>query len=153
METTELIAMIREGVRGCDPGDTMMFPETGKIICVAELLEVADRLEKLAKHIRIARAQRNHAWDMESRARGNDCGAFQVNGFAPGDQDEVLWVCCVGGPPVGIVKHYDDHEKRWKFYIGSGKGEDLDEDMEMILARGQKFYSLDFIQRFAEVSE
>lgn len=47
METTELIAMIREGAKGCDPGDTMVFPETGKIICVADLLEVADRLECL----------------------------------------------------------------------------------------------------------
>lgn len=47
METTELIAMIREGARGADPSDTIIFPETGKIICVAELLEVADRLEYL----------------------------------------------------------------------------------------------------------
>lgn len=47
METSELIAMIREGAKGCDPGDTMIFPETGKIICVADLLEVADRLEYL----------------------------------------------------------------------------------------------------------
>lgn len=75
MKTTELVAMIREGVRGCEPGDTLIFPETGKIICVAELLEVADRLESLSAEcedwrcvaenmcakLKVARAERNAA--------------------------------------------------------------------------------------------
>lgn len=68
METTELIAMIREGVRGADPGDTMIFPETGKIICVAELLEVADRLESVNKRWKRTVVERDQARQMRERA-------------------------------------------------------------------------------------
>ena len=68
METSELIAMIREGAKGCDPGDTMIFPETGKIISVAELLEVADRLKSLDKRWKIARLERDQARQMRERA-------------------------------------------------------------------------------------
>ena len=68
METSELIAMIREGVKGCDPGDTMIFPETGKIICVADLLEVANRLESLDKRWKITRVERDQARQMRERA-------------------------------------------------------------------------------------
>lgn len=68
METSELIAMIREGAKGCDPGDTMVFPETGKIISVAELLEVANRLGSLNQGLIVTRLQRDQARQMRERA-------------------------------------------------------------------------------------
>lgn len=68
METAEMIKMIREGVRGCDPGDTMISPGTGKIICVAELLEVADRLERLDRRWKRTRAERDGERKMRERA-------------------------------------------------------------------------------------
>lgn len=63
---------------------------------------------------------------------------------------EVLWICTTREHPVGIVKVYDKREERWKYYIGTGNGRDLDEDVQLIIARGQKYYSLDFIAAFEE---
>lgn len=68
----------------------------------------------------------------------------------PNSQTEVLWLCCTDDRPVGLVKKYDDTEGRWKYYIGTGRGRDLDEDVQMILDFGQKFYSLKFIADFMD---
>lgn len=62
---------------------------------------------------------------------------------------EVLWLCTTGEHPVGIVKKFDELEGRWKYYIGTGNGRDLDADVAMIIAWGQKYYSLDFLLAFA----
>lgn len=62
----------------------------------------------------------------------------------------VMWLCCTGQHPVGLVKRYDDIEGRWKYYIGTGNGVDQDEDIQLILDWGQKFYDLQFIADFAE---
>lgn len=66
---------------------------------------------------------------------------------------EVLWIHTCGEYPVGIVKAWDPIEERWKFYIGTGMGFDIDEDVQMILEIGTKYYSLDFILRFAGEGE
>ena len=63
---------------------------------------------------------------------------------------DVLWICATGDHPVGIVKIYDEIEQRWKYYIGTGDGRDLDADVRKILVMGQKFYSLDHIMDFWE---
>lgn len=63
---------------------------------------------------------------------------------------DVLWLCATGDHPVGIVKLYDEIEQRWKYYIGTGDGKDPDADVQMILAKGQKSYSLDHIMDFWE---
>ena len=65
---------------------------------------------------------------------------------------EVLWICTTGVHPVGIVKKYDEIEECWKFYIGTCRGYDLDEDVQQIIDFGQKFYSLDFIAEFAKTA-
>lgn len=65
---------------------------------------------------------------------------------------EVLWLCTTGEHPVGIVKQYDEHEQRWKYYIGTGNGRCPEEDVRMILLTGQKYYSLAFIENFQEES-
>lgn len=62
---------------------------------------------------------------------------------------QVLWISC-NGLPVGIVKAYDEIEKRWHYYIGVGQGFDEQQDIQTIMAWGQKFYSLDFIQTFCK---
>lgn len=66
--------------------------------------------------------------------------------------NEVLWLCTTGEHPVGIVKQYDEHEQRWKYYIGTGNGRDLEADVQRILLTGQKYYSLAHIVDFQEVS-
>lgn len=63
---------------------------------------------------------------------------------------DVLWLCATGNHPVGIVKIYDEIEERWKYYIGIGNGNDPAADVQMILAKGQKSYSLDHILDFLE---
>lgn len=64
---------------------------------------------------------------------------------------EVMWLCCTGVHPVGLVKAYDEIEGRWVYYIGVGDGKSIDEDIEKILALGQKYYSLAAIAGFEEV--
>lgn len=68
------------------------------------------------------------------------------------DHMEVLWICtgCLG--PVGIVKAWDGIEGRWKFFIGPCEGRDLDGDVERIVALGQKFYSLEHIAAFGDLT-
>lgn len=63
---------------------------------------------------------------------------------------EVLWIHTSGETPVGIVKAWDEIEERWKFYIGTGLGYDLDEDVQMIIETGTKYLSLDHIRAFAK---
>lgn len=63
---------------------------------------------------------------------------------------QVLWLCCVDDRPVGLVKAYDEEEQRWIYYIGTGRGRCLDEDVERIMECGQKFYELGFIQEFCK---
>lgn len=63
---------------------------------------------------------------------------------------DVLWLCATGNHPVGIVKLYDEIEQRWKYYIGTGDGNDPAADIQKILAKGQKSYSLDHILDFLE---
>lgn len=63
---------------------------------------------------------------------------------------QVMWLCCTGEHPVGLVKRYDETEKRWKYYIGVGDGRDLDADVSKILAMGQRYYSLAAIASFEE---
>lgn len=65
---------------------------------------------------------------------------------------EVLWICTTG-IPVGIVKKFDEIECRWKYYIGTGNGFDLDEDIQQIVDFGQKFYSLEFITNFCNETD
>ena len=57
----------------------------------------------------------------------------------------VLWVCTCCKHPVGIVKVYDLIEERYKYYIGTGNGFDEDQDIQMIIDFGQKFYDINFI--------
>ena len=64
-------------------------------------------------------------------------------------QPEVMWLCTCTELPVGIVRQYDGYEGRWKYYIGTGMGRDIDKDVQLILDFGQKFYSLDFLLDFA----
>ena len=59
----------------------------------------------------------------------------------------VMWLCTTG-KPVGIVRGYDEIEGRWKFFIGTGEGHDLDEDVQLIIDFGQKFYNMDFLKDF-----
>lgn len=67
---------------------------------------------------------------------------------------EVMWLCAsLSGQPVGLVKEYDEIERRWKYYIGIGNGKDLDDDILMIKAWGQKYYNLRFITDFTEPEE
>lgn len=63
---------------------------------------------------------------------------------------QVMWLCCTGEHPVGLVKRYDEIEQRWKYYIGVGDGHDLDADVAKILAMGQRYYSLAGIASFEE---
>lgn len=65
-------------------------------------------------------------------------------------KNEVLWLNTKSDRPVGLVKHFDEIEGRWKYYIGTGYGIDMDHDVRTIIAFGQKFDSLDFITIFAE---
>lgn len=51
-------------------------------------------------------------------------------------QPEVMWLCTCTETPVGIVRQYDGYEGRWKYYIGTGMGRDIDEDMQLILDFG-----------------
>ena len=60
----------------------------------------------------------------------------------------VMWLCCVDDRPVGLVKAWDENKERWHYYIGTGYGGDLEEDVERIMECGQKFYDLSFIQDF-----
>lgn len=62
----------------------------------------------------------------------------------------VMWLCCVDDRPVGLVKAWDEFEERWHYYIGTGHGMDLEEDVERIMECGQKFYDLSFIQEFCK---
>lgn len=64
------------------------------------------------------------------------------------EKTEVMWLCCTGRHPVGLVKQYDTIEERWKYYIGIGDGFDIDEDIALILALGQEYTSLKFIADF-----
>lgn len=68
-------------------------------------------------------------------------------------EPEVLWIHTCGEYPVGIVKAWDPIEERWKFYIGTGMGFDIDEDVQRIIEIGSKYYSLDFIRQFAGEGE
>ena len=61
-----------------------------------------------------------------------------------------MWLCCTGKHPVGLVKQYDEIEGRWKYYIGTGNGRDPDEDIQLILDFGQRYFSLEFITAFME---
>lgn len=63
-------------------------------------------------------------------------------------EPEILWLCCSGEHPVGLVRQFDSIEQRWKYYIGVGDGEDLDNDIQTILDWGQTFYDLNFIADF-----
>ena len=63
---------------------------------------------------------------------------------------KVLWLCCVDDRPVGLVKLWDQDEECWHYYIGTGKGRSMDEDVERIINCGQKFYELGFIQEFCK---
>lgn len=63
---------------------------------------------------------------------------------------EVMWLCCSGEHPVGLVKAYDEIEGRWKYYIGAGDGRDINTDVSNIMALGQKYYSLACITAFEE---
>lgn len=69
------------------------------------------------------------------------------------ERAEVMWIHTCGEHPVGIVKAWDPIEERWKFYIGTGMGFDIDEDVQRIIETGNKYYSLDFILRFAGKGE
>lgn len=64
---------------------------------------------------------------------------------------ETLWICTTGERPVGIVKGWDEIEERWKFYIGTGDGRDLDEDIRLIMELGRKFHTLEFISAFGSL--
>ena len=66
---------------------------------------------------------------------------------------EVMWIHTAGEHPVGLVKAWDPIEERWKFYIGTGMGFDIDEDVQRIIETGNKYYSLDFIRQFAGEGE
>lgn len=61
-----------------------------------------------------------------------------------------VWICCMTGEVVGIVKKYDEIEGRWKYYIGCGEGKDIDEDIQRVVDYGQKFDSLDFLRDLME---
>lgn len=65
----------------------------------------------------------------------------------------VLWLCTCTDRPVGLVKVFDEIEQRWKFYIGTGYGQDVDLDVQAIIDWGQKFYNLDFLVRFSKTAE
>ena len=56
----------------------------------------------------------------------------------------VLWLCTCTDRPVGLVKVFDEIEQRWKFYIGTGYGQDVNLDVQAIIDWGQKFDNLDF---------
>lgn len=62
----------------------------------------------------------------------------------------VMWLCCTGEHPVGLVKAFDETEKRWKYYVGVGNGHDEAEDVQMILDWGQRYSSLAGIAAFEE---
>lgn len=66
---------------------------------------------------------------------------------------EVLWLCTCTSRPVGIVKVFDEIERRWKFYIGAGNGRDEVRDIQTIIDWGQKFDNLDFLVKFLETAE
>ena len=68
------------------------------------------------------------------------------------DVVQVMWLHTSGDRPVGIVKVWDEIEERWKFYIGTGYGRDLDEDVQEIMDWGQKFYDLGFLTEFADMA-
>ena len=70
-----------------------------------------------------------------------------------GPKTEVMWIHTSGPAPVGVVKEWDPIEERWKFYIGTGMGCDIDEDVQMILELGTKYYDLGFIREFAGEGE
>ena len=63
---------------------------------------------------------------------------------------EALWLNCTTERPVGIVKTFDEIEGCWKYYIGTGIGRDLDEDIQLIMDWGSKYYDLGFITAWAE---
>ena len=65
---------------------------------------------------------------------------------------EVLWIYTAGELPVGIVKVWDEIEGSWKFYIGTGHGKDLNDDIQEIVDWGSKYYSLDFITQFGSLA-
>lgn len=66
------------------------------------------------------------------------------------ENKQVLWLCCTDDRPVGLVKVWYEEEQCWHYYIGTGKGRDIDEDVERIINCGQKFYELGFIQEFCK---
>lgn len=66
---------------------------------------------------------------------------------------EVLWLCTCTSRPIGIVKFFDEIERRWKFYIGAGNGHDEVRDIQTIIDWGQKFDNLDFLVKFLETAE
>ncbi len=65
----------------------------------------------------------------------------------------VLWLCTCTDRPVGLVKVFDEIEQRWKFYIGTGYGQDVNLDVQAIIDWGQKFDNLDFLVRFLKTAE
>lgn len=52
------------------------------------------------------------------------------------------------GPILLVGVDGDEIEEQWHYYIGTGRGRDLEEDVERIMECGQKFYDLSFIQDF-----
>ena len=53
-------------------------------------------------------------------------------------QDSV-WFIQLGGPAIGIVLGYDELTKKYKCYIGTGFGQDQEQDEQKILGSGAKF--------------
>lgn len=67
---------------------------------------------------------------------------------------EVMWLyTSASGMPVGLVKEYDEIERRWKYYIGVGNGRDESADVELIKAFGQKYDNLRWLLNFTEPEE
>lgn len=65
----------------------------------------------------------------------------------------VLWLYTCTDRPVGLVKVFDEIEQRWKFYIGTGYGQDVNLDVQAIIDWSQKFDNLDFLVRFLKTAE
>lgn len=59
-----------------------------------------------------------------------------------------IWISCMTGELIGIIKKYNEISKKWEYYIGVGKGKCIDEDIDRIVAYGQKFESLEILTNF-----
>lgn len=64
---------------------------------------------------------------------------------------KVFWFGNFGVNILGIIKAQDNITKEIKFYIGTGKGESEETDIEIILAGGQKYTEEQFKNLFKEL--